>query len=201
MSKNQGKLQPTSLLKRQVNLLKSLEDDKWIWRLKTLDLCRASWWSPWANSSTTSSWALAWRSFWQGHCLTTQMRSTPPTHEIKVARISQRGSVNLFDCELCLLVEWDHELMLVDETFILAKQLRWPAETCQGHGRMGTGAEAHKTAGRRGVHRYSDVITGGGWKRSIRSFTLKLSDLSVCFLSCAGSRFNTLNISKISLET
>ena len=29
----------------------------------------------------------------------------PPTHEIKVARILQRGSVNLFDCELCLLVE------------------------------------------------------------------------------------------------
>lgn len=42
----------------------------------------------------------------QGHCLTTKKRSTPPpTHEINVARISQRGSMNLFDYELCLLVE------------------------------------------------------------------------------------------------
>ena len=106
--------------------------------------------------------------------------------------------------EICFRNIWQqifhHELMLVDETFILAKQLRWPAETCQGHGRMGTGAEAHKTAGRRGVHCYSDVITGGGWKRSIRSFTLNLSDLSVCFLSCAGSEANTLKISKNKLR-
>lgn len=78
MSKNQGKLQPTSLLKRQVNLLKSLEDDKWIWRLKTLDLCRASWWSPWANSSTTSSWALAWRSFCKA--IVWQHKWDPPPH-------------------------------------------------------------------------------------------------------------------------